>query len=64
LASLRGKTGAPLESHYLRLLQKLGKEPGMLGAIFFKAQNKIQDPAKLARLAAFRDVAAGLTQSL
>jgi len=49
-ASLRGKTGEPLESHYLHVLQRLGHEPGMLGAIFFKAQNKIQDPAKLARL--------------
>ncbi len=48
--SLRGKTGAPLEAHYLKVLQKLGEEPDMLGAIFFKAQNKIQDPAKLARL--------------
>jgi type I restriction enzyme M protein len=28
----------------------LGQQPGMLGAIFFKAQNKIQDPAKLSRL--------------
>ncbi|MDS4042187.1 MAG: N-6 DNA methylase, partial [Candidatus Competibacter sp.] len=28
----------------------LGRETGMLGAIFFKAQNKIQDPAKLSRL--------------
>jgi type I restriction enzyme M protein len=49
-ASLRSKTGEPLESHYLAVLHKLGNEPGMLGAIFFKAQNKIQDPAKLARL--------------
>jgi type I restriction enzyme M protein len=49
-ASLRKKTGEPLESHYLSVLHKLGEEPGMLGAIFFKAQNKIQDPAKLARL--------------
>jgi type I restriction enzyme M protein len=48
--SLRKKTGEPLESHYLSVLHKLGEEPGMLGAIFFKAQNKIQDPAKLARL--------------
>ncbi len=48
--SLRDKTGEPLEAHYLTLLHKLGEEPGMLGAIFFKAQNKIQDPAKLARL--------------
>ena len=48
--SLRGKTGEPLEAHYLKVLHRLGEEPGMLGAIFFKAQNKIQDPAKLARL--------------
>jgi type I restriction enzyme M protein len=48
--SLRGKTGEPLEAHYLSALHRLGQEPGMLGAIFFKAQNKIQDPAKLSRL--------------
>ncbi len=49
-ASLRSKTGEPLEAHYLKVLHRLGEQPGMLGAIFFKAQNKIQDPAKLARL--------------
>ena len=49
-ASLRVKNGQPLEEHYLAILHKLGQEPGMLGAIFFKAQNKIQDPAKLSRL--------------
>jgi len=49
-ASLRSRTGEPLEAHYLATLHKLGQEPGMLGAIFFKAQNKIQDPAKLSRL--------------
>lgn len=49
-ASLRNKTGAPLEAHYLSMLHKLGQGSGMLGAIFFKAQNKIQDPAKLSRL--------------
>src|SRR5260221_3738975 len=30
--------------------EELGKQPGMLGIIFRKAQNKIQDPAKLRRL--------------
>jgi type I restriction enzyme M protein len=49
-ASLRSKTGEPLEAHYLATLHKLGLGTGMLGAIFFKAQNKIQDPAKLSRL--------------
>ena len=48
--TLTSKDGAKLESHYLTVLHKLGQEPGMLGAIFFKAQNKIQDPAKLSRL--------------
>ena len=48
--TLRIKSGEPLEAQYLKVLHKLGDEPGMLGAIFFKAQNKIQDPAKLARL--------------
>ena len=49
-ADLRARTGEPLEAQYLATLHKLGSEPGMLGAIFFKAQNKIQDPAKLSRL--------------
>ena len=48
--SLIAKTGQPLEAHYLKILKRLAKEPGMLGAIFFKAENKIQDPAKLYRL--------------
>lgn len=49
-SSLTSKIGEPLESHYLATLHKLGQAQGMLGAIFFKAQNKIQDPAKLSRL--------------
>ncbi len=49
-SSLKSKTGQPLEFQYLTILNRLGREAGMLGAIFFKAQNKIQDPAKLSRL--------------
>lgn len=49
-SSLRAKEGRILKAHYLKTLRKLGNETGMLGAIFFKAQNKIQDPAKLSRL--------------
>lgn len=48
--SLRAKRGAELEGHYMALLHELGSQPGMLGQIFTKAQNKIQDPAKLYRL--------------
>lgn len=47
---LRGKTGAELEVFYVTVLNELGKKKGMLGEIFFKAQNKIQDPAKLYKL--------------
>jgi type I restriction enzyme M protein len=49
-ASLKPLKGAELESHYIEVLRALGTEKGMLGQIFTKAQNKIQDPAKLARL--------------
>ena len=42
--------GDDLETHYRHTLEELGKRTGMLGVIFRKAQNKIQDPAKLQRL--------------
>jgi len=48
--SLLARDGDSLETHYRHLLVELGKKPGMLGVIFRKAQNKIQDPAKLRRL--------------
>src|SRR5690349_16945061 len=48
--SLLRRDGDELETHYRHLLEELGKQPGMLGIIFRKAQNKIQDPAKLRRL--------------
>jgi len=48
--TLKSKKGAELEIHYVTLLRELGNNKGMLGQIFTKAQNKIQDPAKLFRL--------------
>ena len=48
--SLLAKDGDELEIHYRHILDSLGKKSGMLGVIFRKAQNKIQDPAKLRRL--------------
>jgi type I restriction enzyme M protein len=42
--------GTDLEIQYRKTLEQLGKLGGMLGTIFRKAQNKIQDPAKLERL--------------
>jgi len=48
--SLVEKDGNALEVHYRHILDTLGKEKGMLGVIFRKSQNRIQDPAKLKRL--------------
>lgn len=53
--SLRSKRGAELEAHYVALLRELGTQKGILGQIFTKAQNKIQDPAKLYRLISMID---------
>lgn len=49
-ATLSGKRGAELESFYSHLLRSLSTEKGMLGQIFIKSQNKIQDPAKLLKV--------------
>jgi type I restriction enzyme M protein len=48
--SLKALDGDELEAHYIRVLRELGQEKGMLGVVFRKAQNRIQDPAKLRRL--------------
>lgn len=42
--------GDELEIHYRHTLENLSSSSGMLGIIFRKSQNKIQDPAKLKRL--------------
>src|ERR1022692_1219433 len=49
-ASLVEMDGIPLERHYRNTHENLGKEPGILGIVFRKAQNKIQNPAHLRRL--------------
>jgi len=48
--ALLDKEGAELEIQYLKTLSELGKQEGIIGVIFKKSQNKIQDPAKLKRL--------------
>jgi type I restriction enzyme M protein len=48
--SLLDRDGPELETHYTVVLNALGRESGTLGLIFRKAQNRIQDPAKLRRL--------------
>jgi type I restriction enzyme M protein len=44
------KDGDELEIQYRHTLESLGKSKGLLGIIFRKSQNKIQDPAKIKRL--------------
>ena len=53
--TLSGKRGAELESFYSQLLRSLSTEKGMLGHIFTKSQNKIQDPSKLSRVISMID---------
>lgn len=48
--SLTDKKGAELETHYSTVLRELSFQKGILGQIFTKSQNKIQDPAKLYKL--------------
>ncbi len=48
--SLLRLDGDALEAHYRHILTALGAGSGLIPVIFRKAQNKIQDPAKLRRL--------------
>jgi type I restriction enzyme M protein len=48
--SLTSKKGGELELHYATLLRELSTQKGILGQIFIKSQNKIQDPAMLGKV--------------
>lgn len=61
--SLKTQRGDQLEVHYTKLLRELGKKKGMLGKIFTKAQNKIQDPAMLSRVVDMIDNEAWVSMS-
>lgn len=54
-ASLVGKDGEAQEKHYRVILERLGTEPGLIGTIFRKAQNKLADPAKLKKVVSLID---------
>ena len=47
---LLAREGDELERHYRATLDRLGRQPGTMGVIFSKAQNRIQEPAMLTRL--------------
>lgn len=49
------RTREDILPHYRHVLETLGKEKGILGSIFAKSQNRIQDPAKLTKLLALID---------
>ncbi|MYB25718.1 MAG: SAM-dependent DNA methyltransferase [Acidimicrobiia bacterium] len=48
--SLLRRSGVELEQHYSTILEELGAGDDMLGVVFRKARNRVQDPAKLERL--------------
>lgn len=48
--TLSQKRGLELENFYNQMLRSLGSEKGILGQIFTKSQNKIQDPSKLLKI--------------
>ena len=55
LALLRDLQGEELKRRYSAILDKLPRLSGIVGTIFLKAQNEIQDPAKLRRLVGLID---------
>lgn len=61
--SLKTKRSDQLEAHYTKLLRELGKKKGMLGKIFTKAHNKIQEPAMLSRVIEMIDNEAWVSMS-
>lgn len=48
--TLEGKTGAALFEHYEHILSELQKQGGMLQQIYAGAQNRVSNPAMLARI--------------
>src|SRR5262245_48762039 len=47
---LADKSGTALIDHYTDLLRKLGQQPGVLGDIYAKSQNRFNNPVNLKRL--------------
>ena len=52
---LASKDGEELELQYRNTLEQLGKQDGLIGVIFKKAKNKLNDPAKLKRVVSLID---------
>ena len=54
-AALANLSGYDLLTRYENTLKKLSKQDGLIGTIFFKAENKISQPAHLAKVIAMVD---------
>ena len=54
-AALVRHDGDALEAQYRHTLENLAREPGLIGTIFRKSQNKLSDPAKLKRVVSLID---------
>src|SRR5699024_7405322 len=54
-SALADKEGDALEAQYRHTLEALAAEPGLVGTIFRKSQNKLSDPAKLKRVVSLID---------
>ncbi|WP_294539207.1 class I SAM-dependent DNA methyltransferase [uncultured Rhodoblastus sp.] len=54
-SDIKDLSGEALTAKYVKLLDALSRQAGIIGVIFLKAQNEIQDPAKLKRLVGLID---------
>ncbi len=53
--AIKNLQGEALTTTYVKVLEKLSKLDGLIGTIFLKAKNEIEDPSKLRRLVALID---------
>jgi type I restriction enzyme M protein len=53
--ALLDRSGTELADHYIDTLRTLGRQPGMLGAIYAEAQSRFNNPVNLKRLIALID---------
>src|SRR6266481_7119731 len=53
--TIREESGTELTDHYIEVLRKLGKTPGILGDIYAGAQSRFNNPVNLKRLVSLID---------
>lgn len=53
--AIKDLQGQALADTFAKVLEKLSRQDGLIGAIFLKAKNEIEDPAKLRRLVTLID---------